>query len=135
MFPKGPDGKRAFGTGGTGYAMLKSSKNKKAAWGVIKALTGTAGQEQFAKKGLAQPARIAVAEGPAFAGDAQPPANKKMLNEAVQHVVFSPFHPAWREIEEKVIKPKLDSVFNGNKKAEEVAGEIVKEADAILNSK
>lgn len=134
MFPRGPDGTRAFGTGGTGYAILKSSKHKKEAWEVLKALTGTPGQEQFAKRGLAQPARKEVAEGPAFAGDTQPPANKKMLNEAVKHVVFSPFHPAWREIEEKIIKPKLDLIFNGNKKAEEVVREITAEANAALNS-
>lgn len=132
MFPKGPDGKRAFGTGGTGYAILKSSKHKKEAWEVLKALTGPQGQERFAKRGLAQPARITVAEGPAFAGDAQPPANKKMLNQAVKYVVFSPFHPEWREIEAKIIKPKLDLVFNGNKKAEEVIKDIVAEADEAL---
>lgn len=132
MFPKGPSGKRAFGTGGTGYAILKSSKHKKEAWEVIKALTGPQGQAQFAKRGLAQPARIAVAKGPDFAEDSQPPANKKMLNKAVDYVVFSPFHSDWREIEAKIIKPKLDLVFNGDKKASEVVEEIVTEANAIL---
>ena len=134
MFPKNSEGKRAFGSGGTGYAILKSSKHKKEAWEVIKALTGPRGQEQFAKRGLAQPARIKVAEGPAFAGDSQPPANKKMLNEAVRHVVFSPFHSAWREIEEKIIKPKLDLVFNGQKKASEVIPAAVAEANKLLQN-
>jgi len=132
MFPTGPDGTRAFGTGGTGYCILRSSKHKKAAWEVVKALTSTSGRSSFAKRGLAQPARIDIATGPAFAEDPQPPANKKMLNEAVQYAVFSPFHPAWREIEEKVIKPKLDLVFNGKKRAGEAIKEIVPEVNALL---
>jgi ABC-type glycerol-3-phosphate transport system substrate-binding protein len=132
MFPKNEKGIRAFGTGGTGYAILKSSKHKKEAWEVIKALTGPEGQRQFAKRGLAQPARISVAKSDAFAGDNADPKNKKMLNEAVQYSVFSPFHPAWREIEEKVISPKLDLVFNGKKKASEAIKELTLEVNAEL---
>ena len=132
MFPKNDKGVRAFGTGGTGYAILKSSKHKKEAWEVVKALTGPDGQRQFAKRGLAQPARISVAKSDAFAGDNAAPKNKKMLNEAVQYVVFSPFHPKWREIEEKYIRPKLDLVFNGKKTAEEAAREMAPEINAQL---
>lgn len=132
MFPKNDKGIRAFGSGGTGYAILKSSKNKKAAWEVIKALTGPEGQKQFAKRGLAQPARIAVAQSDAFAGDSAAPANKKMLNEAVQYSVFSPFHPAWREIEEKIINPKLDLIFNGKIKAAGAVKELFPEVNALL---
>ena len=132
MFPKNDKGVRAFGTGGTGYAILKSSKHKKEAWEVIKALTGPEGQRQFAKRGLAQPARISVAESDAFAGDASAPANKKMLNEAVRYAVFSPFHPRWREIEEKYIRPKLDLIFNGKKTAAEAAKELAPEVNAQL---
>lgn len=132
MFPKNDQGIRAVGTGGTGYAILKSSKQKKAAWEVIKALTGEEGQKQFAKRGLAQPARIAVAQSDAFANDPAAPKNKKMLNEAVQYVVFSPFHVTWREIEEKIISPKLDLVFNGKKKAGEVIKEMIPDINAHL---
>jgi multiple sugar transport system substrate-binding protein len=133
MFPKNDKGVRAFGTGGTGYAILRSSKHKKEAWEVVKALTGPEGQRQFAKRGLAQPARISVAQSDAFAGDSSAPQNKKMLNEAVQYVVFSPFHPKWREIEEKFIRPKLDLIFNGKKTAAEAAKEMVPEVNAQLN--
>lgn len=132
MFPKNDKGVRAFGTGGTGYSILKSSKHKKAAWEVIKALTGPEGQRRFAEKGLAQPARISVANSAAFAGSDSIPKNKKMLNEAVQHAVFSPFHPKWREIEEKHIRPKLDLIFNGKKTAAEAAKELAPEVNAQL---
>ena len=135
MFPKGKDGKRAFGTGGSGYAMLKSSKNKAAAWEVLKALTGVKGQEKFAQGGLAQPSRKAVAEGPFFAQDTtSKPTNKKMLNEAVNYAVYSPFNEEWREIEEKLISPKLDLIFNGKKTAKEVFTALEPEINQSLKS-
>ena len=133
MFPENSEGIRAFGTGGTGYAILKSSKHKKAAWEVIKALTGPEGQAVFAKRGLSQPSRIAVAKGEAWALDAQPPANKKMLNEAVQYAVYSPFHPKWRELQEKFLIPKFDLIWDGKKSAEEVTKAVAIEMNAELN--
>ncbi len=135
MFPKSSSGMRAFGSGGSGYAILKSSKHKKEAWEVIKALTGPKGQEKLAERGLAQPSRISVAKGPSWGEHPAPPANKKMLNEAVTHVVFSPFHPRWREIEEKYLRPQLDLVFNGKETAAEAARKIASRMNAVLQSK
>jgi ABC-type glycerol-3-phosphate transport system substrate-binding protein len=135
MFPRAKDGTHAFGTGGSGYAMLKTSKNKQAAWEVLKALTGVKGQEAFARGGLAQPSRKAVAEGEFWAKDTQSkPANKKMLNEAVKHAVYSPFNERWREIEEKIISPKLDLIFSGKKTAKEVFTAIQPEINEYLKS-
>lgn len=134
MFPKSAQGVRAFGSGGSGYAILKSSKNKEAAWEVIKALTGAEGQAELAKRGLAQPSRVAVAESDAWAGNNLPPANKGMLNEAVKHIVFSPFDPSWREIQEKFLNPKLDLVFNGKLTAAEVLQEAAPKINAELKS-
>lgn len=133
MFPKSKEGRRAFGTGGSGYAMLKSSKNKAAAWEVLKALTGVKGQEKFAQGGLAQPSRKGVAEGEFWAADTNSkPANKKMLNEAVNYSVFSPFHERWREIEEKMLSPQLDLIFSGKKTAKEVFSALEPEINNAL---
>lgn len=134
MFPKNNQGVRAFGSGGSGYAILKSSKHKKEAWEVIQALTGAKGQEKLAERGLAQPSRIDVASGPAFALNQQPPANKKMLNEAVKYIEFSPFHPRWREIEEKYLKPQLELVFNGKRSAAEVAQQLTPQLNQVLKN-
>lgn len=134
MFPKNPEGIRGFGSGGSGYAILKSSKHKKEAWEVIKALTGPKGQEQLAKRGLAQPSRIAVSQGPFWAQDPAPPANKKMLNEAVSYTHFGPFHPRWREVEDKYLKPRLDLIFNGKKTAAEIVTEVGPLMNAVLQS-
>lgn len=134
MFPKNAQGIRAFGSGGSGYAILKSSKNKKEAWEVIQALTGTKGQKQLAEKGLAQPSRISVSASEAWATNPLPPSNKKMLNEAVKYIQFSPFHPLWREVEEKYLKPQLDLVFNGKRTAAEVAQQVAPQMNALLQT-
>ncbi len=135
MFPKNKEGIRAFGTGGSGYAILRTSKHKKEAWEVIKALTGEEGQVRLAERGLAQPARIKVAESEHWATHPAPPANKAMLNEAVKYIVFDPFHPKWREIEARYILPSFELVFTGKKTAEETARQVESQINAALQGK
>ncbi len=134
MFPKNAKGVRHFGTGGSGYCILKSSKNKEAAWEVVKALTGAEGQSELAKRGLAQPALISVAEGPAWALNSDAPANKKMLNEAVQYVIYDPFSSNWQEIEGKYLNEELDLVFNGRETVAEAAKKIAPKINAALEN-
>ncbi len=135
MFPKSPKGIRRFATGGTAYCILKTSKNPKLAWEVVKALTSVRAMEKMASTGLAQPARISVAKGPYWAGSKQKPLNKGMLNTAVKYIVFPPFHPRWREVEELYLKPELDLVFNGQKDLDSALKKIVTEGNKILSQK
>lgn len=135
MFPKNKDGVRRFGSGGTGYGILKSTQHPKEAWEVVKALTSAPIQAQLAERGLAQPSLRPVAEGEHWALSPLPPANKKMLNEAVHYIVFDPFHPKWREIEAKYIEPKFDLLKNGKMTAEEVVREIAPEINKLLQEK
>ena len=93
-------------------------------------------QEALAKSGLAQPARIAVAEGPYFALDKEnPPANKGMLNQAVKYAVCDPFSPQWREIESKFIQPALDLIFNGKESIKSVVDRLAPEVNRLLQDK
>ncbi|MDP8233471.1 MAG: sugar ABC transporter substrate-binding protein [Candidatus Saelkia tenebricola] len=132
MFPKSPKGIRRFATGGTAYCILKNAKNPQLAWEVVKALTSVKVMEKIAAMGLAQPARISVSQGSYWAGSSEKPLNKGMLNEAVQYVIFPPFHSNWREIEELYIKPKLDLLFNGQKSIDEIMIKIAKEGNKLL---
>lgn len=134
MFPKGPSGIRAFGTGGTGYAILQSTKYPDMAWEIVKTLTSTETQRRLAKTGLAQPARVKVAEGPAFAKNPKPPKNKDMLNEAVKYVVYEPFHSRWREIKSLYITQKLDLVYMGKLGVEEAMDQLNPKINKILES-
>ena len=132
MFPKGPSGVRAFGTGGTGYCILQSSRHPEAAWEVLKALAGDAGHVQLAEQGLAQPANQRIAEGPHWAQSPLPPPHKRMLNEAVKYAVYEPFIPEWREIYELQVLPELDLVFNGQQTAAAAVAKIVPKVNAAL---
>ncbi|MGE4357596.1 MAG: sugar ABC transporter substrate-binding protein [Candidatus Omnitrophota bacterium] len=132
MFPKGPTGIRGFGTGGSAYGILKTTKYPKEAWEVVKALTNERAQIILADSGLAQPANRKIAESEHFALDNKLPKNKKMLNEAVKYITYEPFHARWREINELYIVPELDMVFNGHKTVREAISKIVPEINKLL---
>ena len=132
MFPKGPDGKRGFGTGGSGYCILKTTQHPQQAWEVVKALSGEYGQSHFAEAGLAQPANRILAEGPYWAGSDLPPRNKKMLNEAVRYVTYNPFHSSWRRITDLIIHPELDLIYSGQETAKQAMRKIVPKIDQLL---
>jgi len=132
MYPKGPKGARKFGTGGTGYGILKTTKYPEEAWEVLKALSGDEGQIMLAESGLAQPANKKIAEGEHFAGSNKPPLNKKMLNEAVRYTVYDPFHEKWREARDLYIYPEFDLMFNGLKSVKETVNKVVPEVNKLL---
>lgn len=135
MFPKGPNGLRAFGTGGSGYCILKDSKHPAEAFEVVKALSGRAGETMLADTGLAQPAIIDIVESEHWSLNNNPPKNKKMLDEAMKYVVYEPFHPAWREAEEVYINPELDLVFNGKKTAQEAVNTFIDKVNDLLSKR
>ncbi|MDP8262119.1 MAG: sugar ABC transporter substrate-binding protein [Candidatus Ancaeobacter aquaticus] len=135
MFPMGPTGIRGFGTGGSGYSILKTCKNPAAAWEVVKALSGSYGQIRFADAGLAQPANMKIAEGPHWALSPKLPKNKKMLNEAVQYVTYNPFNPNWRMATDLYINPELDLVFSGKETPKEAMKKIIPKINKILKKR
>ncbi len=132
MFPKNKAGVRRFGSGGTGYGIIKSTRHPKEAWEVVKALTSAPVQAEMARRGLAQPALRSIAMGPDWAGSSLPPQNKKMLNEAVEYIVFDPFHSRWREIEAKFIIPEFDLLKSGKETAQQAVQNIVPKINALL---
>ena len=135
LFPKGPTGARAFGTGGSGYCIMKDTAHPKEAYEVIKALAGRKAQATLADTGLAQPAIVDIAQGEHWSLNENPPKNKKMLNEAMRYVIYDPFHPAWREAKEIYINPELDLVFSGKKSAENAVNGFTGKVDDLLKMK
>lgn len=132
MFPKGPDGKRGFGTGGSGYCILKESKHPKEAFEVIKALAGKEAQMKLAETGLAQPAIMSIAMSNLWANDGKVPYNKKMLDSAMKYVIYDPFTPVWREAKEMYIIPELDLLFGGKKTAEQAVAAFINKVNALI---
>ena len=132
MFPKGPGGRRAFGTGGSGYCILKDSRHPEEAFEVVKALSGRHGEEMLADTGLAQPAIRDIVMSEHWSLNDNPPKNKRMLDEAMDYVIYEPFSPLWREAKELYINPELDLVFNGKKTAEDAVKSFAGKVDDLL---
>ncbi len=129
MFPKGPTGIRGFSTGGSGYAVVKSTKNKEAAWKLVTYLAGKEGQKKLAQTGLAQPAIKEIAESKAFL-DGQAPRHKDVVLKAVQYVTFAPLMPEWEQINVSMIAPAFDKIWTGKEKASKVIKEMVPEINS-----
>ena len=123
MFPKGPTGQRGYQDGGSGYGILKSSKNKKLAWEFVRYIAGTEGQKKMASLGLSQPALMSVASSSAFL-DGQKPLNKKMLLKAVQYGVYEPMAINWKEIRDGDITPTFDRIWTGQITAAEAVSQL-----------
>lgn len=130
MFPKGPGGKRGFGTGGSGYSVLKSTQHPKEAYEVLKALTGRHAQSMLAETGLTQPAIMDIAK--VWANDGKAPKNKKMLLDAMKYVVYDPFSPVWREARDLYINSALDKIFNVKEEVKPALDSMVVKVDALL---
>lgn len=135
MFPRGPGNHRGFGTGGSGYAILKTCKYPKEAWNVIKCLSGDSGQEMLADSGLAQPANRRIADGASWAGSNKPPLNKKMLNDAMQYVTYEPFHPLWREASDKYLAQEMDLIIHNTKPVKAGLLKITRRINEVLQAK
>ncbi len=134
MFPKGPV-KRAFGTGGSGYAIIKNTKHPEEAWEVLKCLAGNYGQEMLAKTGLGQPANRKIAEGKYFAKSKDKPLHKFILNKAVKYVIYEPFNENWMEAQTLYINEYLEKLFNNEITAEEFAKEVTPKVNKLMFGK
>lgn len=134
MFPYGPKHKRAYPSGGSGYAITSQSKDRKKAWEVLKAFAGEKGQRFLSSQGGLQPAIMSLANSPQFLDD-KPPKNKKIMLTAVKDIVFSPLTPHWEQINTRYIGPQMDYIWNGKKTAAEVMKALTKEINRDFFSK
>ena len=123
VFPKGPEGKRGFAMGGSGYGILSSCKNKKAAWELVKYIAGPEGESKMAASGLVVPALMTVANSPIFL-DGQAPQNKKAILAAIPFGVLPPRAKNWREVNDGQIVPTFDRVWSGAVPAQQAVSEL-----------
>ncbi|MBN1898837.1 MAG: sugar ABC transporter substrate-binding protein [Spirochaetes bacterium] len=124
-FPRHPKKGLQLSTGGSGYAIAKSSKHHDKAWELIKCLAGDRGQSILGDTGLAQPAKIKIAASKHFAYDGQKPKNKAILLKSVQNVVYDPFIAGWTEIHSKYIQPELELFYHNKKTYDQILKKII----------
>jgi multiple sugar transport system substrate-binding protein len=126
-FPKGPKGRRGFGMGGAGYALLKGGQHPELAYELAKFFGGEPGQKYMAKTGLCQPALRTLARSPIFV-DGQKPKSKGFLVDAPRYGHSNPFDPNQAEWS-ALVDSALDRVWSGTEKAEPVLKRVTREVN------
>jgi len=127
-FPKGPGGKKGWGSGGSGYALVKTSKKKDLAWIVIKEITNARTMAQMAGTGMMQPALIQLAESDAFKL-APGAAHKSVLLKMPGHSNYNPFMKEWSEIYWGQLTPEFDRFWSGTKQPKDVLPELTQKVN------
>ena len=122
-------------TGGSGWGVLKYSKHPEIAWELVKIMTGKEVLTRMAKENF-QPAMIELSKSTNVWCKYPPdPRNKRILNMAMEHVVFTPFTSKWWEIDSKVFQPEFQKIWERTRTVRETMNTVVREADKILQSK
>ncbi len=127
-FPHGPSGTKGWGTGGSGYALSKTSKYKDQAWQVIKEITSADSLSQMTQTGMIQPAQMALAQSDVFL-KAPGADHKSILLEMPNYSYYQPFMANWPEIFYGVLTPALDQVWMGTKTPEQVVPDVTRKVN------
>lgn len=131
--PMGPTGIRANSLGGAGYVISSTSNEMDAAWTFLQFLAGSEGQSIFANTGVAVPASYADEEvAQAFVGACPETIDCQVFIDETEHGVLAPVFPDWREIENTIVMPTLDLVWNGEMSAEEALTQIAADVNDFM---
>ncbi|MBI1331559.1 MAG: extracellular solute-binding protein [Armatimonadetes bacterium] len=137
----GKDGKpvRRSTTGGSGYAIMASTKNPSLAWKLTRYLAGPVGMTAMAKAGIAQPAirQLALTKGVWLPGPDTPleeqyPRNRIVTDEAVNYVVFDATTQFGISVSDRYNKG-LEILWNGQTTAQKILSENEKIAQQRLD--
>jgi multiple sugar transport system permease protein len=125
LAPAFADGTRAYGTGGSGYSVIKSTPHPKEAWLLAQWMAGEPGMLAMARAGIAQPAikRLALQEpwipGPNTPPDQRIPANRIITDTSEPYVVFAPTGILFPEVNNMARQP-AGTIYTGDAKAADV---------------
>lgn len=123
LFPAYKDGHRAWPTGGSGYAIYKTTRYPKESWELVRYLAGPVGMTELARAGIAQPAIAKLARtpdvwvpGPNTPIEQRYPANRLATDQAVAFVKFAPTADYWPEVGDR-LSAGLDLLWSGQSTA------------------
>jgi len=128
MPPAYKDGTLHFPTGGSGYAIMSSTKHPWEAWLLTKWMAGAPGLHDLAATGMAQPAirRLSQTEpwipGPNSPPEERVPSNRIMMDTSAPLVVFGPYGTEWAESSDFATSV-FSKIWDGSAKATDVIPE------------
>lgn len=126
QFPAGPTGIKAWGTGGSGFAIAKVCKNKDMAWIVAKEITGDVVVSKLAQTGWILPANTLLANSDVYLKSPGAP-SKAIVVKMPEFARYEPFMKGWPEILYGNAGPAMDKAWMGEKTPSEILPELVKE--------
>lgn len=129
--PRGSKG-RVTRSASAGHSMTAASKNKDAAWEVIKFLGSKSTFEHWAKIGLTIPAHKEVATGPLVLNPSLPPKSAKVAQDAFAYARPEPITGDWGSVSGEISKA-LATVFAGTTTAGAALTAIVPVVESFLN--
>ena len=127
MGPSYRNGKRAYPTGGSGYAIMAKTAHPQEAWELTRWMAGEHGMKAMAEAGIAQPAiRKYALQQPWVPGPSTPPAqqiphNRIVTDQAEPFVVFNPTGFLYKEVNDIVRQPAT-VVYAGDESAKSAFG-------------
>ncbi|CAN5360215.1 hypothetical protein BH11ARM2_BH11ARM2_13140 [soil metagenome] len=117
-------GKRAYPSGGSGYAILSKTRHPKEAWLLAQWMAGPPGMLAMAKAGIAQPAirPLALEEpwipGPNTPAEQQIPHNRIITDQSAGISIFAPGGLLWKEVSDIAKQPEA-TIYTGDITAQE----------------
>ncbi len=125
MCPAYKDGVMHVPTGGSGYAIMSSTKHPWEAWLLTKWMGGPEGMHDLAATGMAQPAIKRLSEtppwipGPDTPPEERVPSNRIMMDQSAPHVVFGPYGSEWSEASDLVTR-EFSKIWDGSATAQQI---------------
>jgi multiple sugar transport system substrate-binding protein len=130
--PLGAAPGRTIAGGGVAYSLAAGSKQRDAAWELLKWMTGKEMQLVEVQPGIVFPPRRSIASSPAFLKPGQPPAHAALTVEAAEsHMLVTPPFTRWQDLL-ALMDGQLATLWNGQDSARSVAGKIQPQVDALL---
>jgi multiple sugar transport system substrate-binding protein len=128
-----PRGKtQATRTASAGHSMTAASKNKDAAWEVLKYFGSKPAYEHFAKGGLTIPTYKEVAESPLVLNPNAPPKSAKIATDAFAYARPEPISGDWGNVGAEVTKAMAE-VYAGKVDAKGALTPIVPVVESLLS--
>lgn len=137
MPPAYKDGTLHTTTGGSGYAIMSSTKHPWEAWELTMWMGGAEGEYDLAATGMAQPAIKRLSEtgpwipGPDSPPEEQTPHNRIMMDTSAPLVVFGPYGSEWSEASDFATR-QFSQIWDGTATAEQIIPKANREAQERL---